>query len=71
MVIAFTVGAGRAWPNLWKPAIDATGQILGLPGPRRCHPRDGRIVELGLSVEVDPSLGWDIRLRCWWQARNW
>ena len=71
MVIAFTVGAGRAWPNLWKPAIDATGQILGVPGPRRWHPRDCRIVELGLSVEVDPSLGWDILLRYWWQARNW
>ncbi len=71
MVIAFDVGPGRAWHNLWKPAIDAAGQILGVPGPRRWHPRDGRIVELGLSVAANPSLGWSVGLRYWWQARAW
>lgn len=71
MVVSFTVGPGRAWHNLWKPAIDATGQILGVSGPRGWHPRDGRIVELGLSVEVDPSLGWEIGVRYWWQPRPW
>ena len=38
MQLCFTVGPTRNWLNLWKPAIDALGQILGHapaagPGP--------------------------------------
>lgn len=29
MQMSFTVGPGRNWLNLWKPAIDALGKILG------------------------------------------
>ena len=69
--MAFRVGPGRAWHNLWKPAIDALGVVLGVPGPRRWHPRDGRITELGLTVEVIEALGWDVLIDYWWQARPW
>lgn len=67
-VIAFTVGPGRAWQNLWKPAIDAMGAILG-EGPRAWHPRDGRIARLGLSRAVDETLGWDVEMEMWWRPR--
>ena len=45
MELAFTVGPGRGRMNLWKPTLDALGQILGharplAPGaPRRAAPR--------------------------------
>jgi hypothetical protein len=61
--VAFTVGARRNWLNLWKPTIDAMEQILGRSQPERpWHPRDGRIVELGMHHAVDPVLGNDVRL---------
>lgn len=63
MQIAFTVGARRNWLNLWKPTIDAMEQILGRSQPeRQWHPRDGRIVELGLHLAVEPKLGNDTRI---------
>jgi hypothetical protein len=70
LVIAFAIGPGRAWHNLWKPAIDSLGQVLG-PGPRQWHPRDGRITELGLCVRTEPRLGWAIAMDIWWQPRPW
>ena len=58
MQLSFTVGPRRNWLNLWKPTIDALGQILGSASPDRLwHPQDGRIVELGLH-----SAGWSTRL---------
>jgi hypothetical protein len=59
--LAFVVGPKRNWPNLWKPTFDALDPLLGRTGPDRdWHPRDGRIVDLGLHVDVDPSLGNDV-----------
>jgi hypothetical protein len=59
--IAFMVGPQRNWLNLWKPTIDALDPLLGRTQPdRNWHPRDGRIVDLGLHVVVDPSLGYDV-----------
>jgi hypothetical protein len=61
--VAFTVGARRNWLNLWKPTIDAMEQLLGRSHPERpWHPRDGRIVDLGLHHVVDPTLGNDVRI---------
>lgn len=61
--VAFTVGARRNWLNLWKPTIDAMEQILGRSQPeRQWHPRDGRIVELGLHHAIDPALGNNVRI---------
>jgi hypothetical protein len=58
MQLCFTVGAGRNWLNLWKPTIDALGQILGHESPRRpWSPCDGRVVELGLHCRVDAMAG--------------
>lgn len=70
LLILFRVGPGRAWHNLWKPAIDSLGRILG-PRQRRWHPRDGRITSLGLSVEIEASMGWEIDVDIWWQSRPW
>lgn len=59
--LAFTVGPGRNWVNLWKPTIDALDALLGRTVPdRRWHPRDGRVVELGLHRHVDAALGHDV-----------
>lgn len=59
--LAFTVGPQRNWLSLWKPTIDALDPLLGRTrADRAWHPRDGRIVDLGLHVEVDPSLGHEI-----------
>jgi hypothetical protein len=33
--LGFTVGPRRNWLSLWKPAIDALGQILGTASPSR------------------------------------
>lgn len=58
MQLSFTVGPQRNWLSLWKPAIDALGQILGITSPSRpWHPQDGRIVELGLHRQVEHALG--------------
>lgn len=56
--LSFVVGPQRIWPNLWKQTIDSLDSILGRTNPdRSSHPLDGRITELGLHVEVDPSGG--------------
>jgi len=56
--LSFTVGPGRNWLNLWKPAIDALGPILGhAPSAGPWAPLDGRIVDLGLHSRVDPAMG--------------
>ncbi|MGN9890413.1 hypothetical protein [Micromonospora sp. L31] len=59
--LAFTVGPQRNWTNLWKPTIDALDPILGSITPGRSwHPRDGRIIELGLHCHIDAALGNDV-----------
>ena len=66
--VAFRVGPRRSWANLWKPAIDALGPVLGIVTPRRpFHPRDGRIVRLGLHRSVVPDLGDDVQLAFRWR----
>ena len=65
--LAYRVGPGRAWINLWKPAIDALGGILGLVGTRRWHPRDDRIVALSLHREVNDTLVHAVELGVWWR----
>lgn len=61
--LSFTIGPGRNWLNLWKPTIDALDPILGRTRAERdWHPKDGRIVELGLHCAVDSSLGHAVRI---------
>ena len=61
--IAFGVGPTRNWLNLWKPTIDALDPLLGRTYPDRdWHPRDDRIVDLGLQVTVDPRLRFEVEL---------
>ena len=62
--LAFVVGPQRNWLNLWKPTIDALDPLLGRTRPDRdWHPKDGRIVDLGLHVNVDSSLGHDVLVK--------
>ena len=59
--LAFVVGPGRNWLNLWKPTIDALDPLLGRTLPDRdWHPRDGRITELGMHLTVDPAVRHDV-----------
>jgi hypothetical protein len=68
--LAFVVGPSRNWLNLWKPTIDALDPLLGRTRPGRAwHPRDGRIVELGLHCAVDPDLVNDILISVF--AASW
>jgi hypothetical protein len=61
--LAFLVGARRNWTNLWKPTIDALTPILGPTRPdREWHPRDGRIVELGLHLRAHPDRRTDVTI---------
>ncbi|MCA2308830.1 hypothetical protein JF767_08390 [Mycobacterium intracellulare subsp. chimaera] len=59
--LAFTVGPSRNWLNLWKPTIDSLGALLGHEQPfRPWNPRDGRITELGMHLDIDPSLRYEV-----------
>lgn len=61
--LAFVVGPHRAWPNLWKPTIDALGPILGRDTRAgEWDPRDCRIIDLGLHRVIDPTAGNEIRI---------
>ena len=57
----FVVGADRNWLDLWWSTLDGLGPLLGQsPSAPEFHPRDGRIVDLGLHCTVDPDLGSDV-----------
>jgi hypothetical protein len=54
--LAFVVGPGRAWANLWKPTVDALGAILGRDDSAlEWGIRDGRIAQLGLHCTIGPE----------------
>ncbi len=59
--LSFVVGPGRNWLDLWWSTLDGLGPLLGQsPAEPEWHPRDGRIVDLGLHGTVDPGLGDDV-----------
>jgi hypothetical protein len=59
--VAFVVGPNRNWLDLWWSTIDGLGPLLGQsPAQPQFHPRDGRIVDLGLHCTVDPDLDTDV-----------
>ncbi|MGH3977720.1 MAG: hypothetical protein ACRDRZ_01770 [Pseudonocardiaceae bacterium] len=59
--LSFAVGPRRNWLNLWKQTIDALDLLLGRTRPGQdWHPRDGRIVDLGLHCAVDSTLANDV-----------
>jgi len=68
MDIAVTTGPGRNWANLWKPLIDAFGPVLGEDPARPFHPRDDRIVSLGLHHTVNAAIGYDVIIDAWWAS---
>jgi hypothetical protein len=68
MDIAVTTGPGRNWANLWKPLIDAFGPVLGEDPARPFHPRDDRIVSLGLHHNVNTAIAYDVIIDAWWAS---
>jgi hypothetical protein len=64
--ISLTTGPGRNWASLWKPLIDAFGPVLGEDPTRPFHPRDDRIVSLGLHHTVDSGIAHDVIIDAWW-----
>ncbi|MDV3135003.1 hypothetical protein [Mycobacterium sp. 29Ha] len=59
--LAFVVGPGRNWLNLWKQTIDSLGPLLGRTYPwQPWHPLDGRITELGMHLTVDPAFRYEV-----------
>jgi hypothetical protein len=65
--LSFLIGPRRNWANLWKPAIDALEAILG-PGPRPFHPRDDRVIRLGLHRSLDAALNNQVSVAILWRA---
>ena len=68
--LAFRIGPDRTWTNLWKPAIDSLGPIIG-EGHRAYAPRDDLIVSLGLHRNVVHDLAHQVELGIWWQAAEY
>jgi hypothetical protein len=69
--IAFRVGPHRNWANLWKPAIDALGGILGVHNPAKPFaPRDDRITNLGLQHSIDLRVGHAVQVDVWWRPAD-
>ena len=68
LTIALTTGPGRNWASLWKPIIDAFGPVLGEDPARPFHPRDDRIVSLGLHHTIDTGIGHDVIIDAWWTS---
>lgn len=62
--LAFVVGEGRKWWNLWKPTIDPLGPLLGRDpsGQTPWSPRDGRITELGMHLTVNPAFRYEVEI---------
>lgn len=69
--LAFRVGPHRNWANLWKPAVDALGGVLGVDNPAKpFDPRDDRITDLGLQHSIDPSIGHAVQVDVWWRPAD-
>ena len=66
LTIALTTGPGRNWASLWKPVIDAFGPVLGEDPARPFHPRDDRLVSLGLHHTIDTGIAHDVIIDAWW-----
>lgn len=70
MEVAFHVAPDRNWVQLWKPAGDAMGPILGEPNAGKSfHPNDDRIVELSLHRIIDTTCGWNVGIEISWSGR--
>ena len=53
----------RNWVNLWKPAGDALGPLLGESNPRNpFNPADDRIVALALHLDADDTMGFNVQV---------
>lgn len=60
----------RNWTNLWKPTGDTMGPVLGETRRRGFDPADDRIVVLGLHVNPDPEMVYEVDVGMWWRSRG-
>jgi hypothetical protein len=67
--LAWHCSALRNWVNLWKPTGDAMGPVLGEQSREGFHPYDDRIVCLGLHLNLDPTVGYDLDVGMWWRSK--
>ena len=66
--IALTTGPGRNWASLCPPLIDAFRPVLGQDPARPFHPRDDRVVSLGLHHIIDTAIAQDVIIHAWWTS---
>ena len=67
--LAWRCARQRNWAMLWKPTGDAMGPVLGEPSPQKpFNPSDDRIVSLGLHLNVDDAMGYDVDVAMWWRG---
>lgn len=65
--IAFRCRESRNWVNLWKPAGDGMGPVLGEPvASNPFHPADDRIVQIQFHRETDASAGNAVHVGMGW-----
>jgi hypothetical protein len=66
--LAFRCSARRNWPQLWKPAGDAMGPILGEPRlDKPFNPADDPILSIAFHRLVDGNRGHDVQIGMWWR----
>jgi hypothetical protein len=59
--------SARNWVNLWKPAGDAMGPILGYDHSRNPHhPRLDRLTRLEFHRQADERLVSAVEVEYWW-----
>lgn len=67
--ICFGVSSRRNWSNLWKPAIDALGPVLGIQDLRKpFRPDDDRITDIALHRGIDDTPNHDVLVDVWWSG---
>ena len=69
--LAFRLAERRNWAYLCKPAIDSLGCILGLNDTSKpFHPRDDKVVRLGLHRSIDDSMRNRVAIGIWWRGHE-
>ena len=67
--LAWRCARQRNWAMFWKPTGDAMGPVLGEPSSQHpFNPSDDRIVSLGLHLNPDDGMGYDVDVGMWWRS---
>jgi hypothetical protein len=67
--IHFRCSTTRNWSQLWKPAGDAMGPVLGyINATQLYHPKDDRLVRIEFHKQVDDTMGHSVQVNYYWNA---